>query len=188
MVPLGEWVIRNGVQLAHRHETPVMVNLSAKQLASPGLARVVRDALREAALPADQLGFELTETLLLADFEYSVAIIRQLRDLGCSVGLDDFGTGYSSLSYLRRLPIDFLKLDRTLVAGVDTEPQARAVATGVVQIADALGVDVVAEGVETEDQLSALSAIGCPYAQGFLLGAPSHAEISGSRETYRAGN
>ena len=99
-------------------------------------------------------------------------MLSAIRQLGCRVGLDDFGTGYSSLSYLRRLPIDFLKIDGSFSSEVDTDPQANAIVGAIITMADALGLEVVAEGVETEAQASSLRSLGCTLAQGYLFGKP----------------
>jgi len=118
------------------------------------------------------MDFEVTETLVITQFDYVVDVLTAIRDLGCRVGLDDFGTGYSSLGYLRRLPIDFLKLDGSLTDGIDHDGQARAIVGAVVTMAEALGLAVVAEGVEAEAQATALRQVGCEFAQGYLFGFP----------------
>lgn len=173
IVPLGDWVIDRAAQLAPvTLGTRVSVNLSARQLASPGLAGRIARILRARQLPPSCLAFEVTETLLITEFEYAVEVLGSLRDLGCSIGLDDFGTGHSSLGYLRRLPLDFLKLDGSLSDGIDTDGQARAIVGAVLTMANALGLTVVAEHVETEGQAAALVDVGCRFAQGFLFGRP----------------
>jgi EAL domain-containing protein (putative c-di-GMP-specific phosphodiesterase class I) len=115
--------------------------------------------------------FEITESLLIKEWEHTAGVLADLRRLGYRVGLDDFGTGYSSLAYLRRLPLDFLKIDLSLVADVDRDRQARAVAGAIIAMADALDLDVIAEGVERESQAAVLQELGADEAQGFLFGA-----------------
>jgi diguanylate cyclase (GGDEF)-like protein/PAS domain S-box-containing protein len=174
IVPLGDWIIVRAAQLAG--EAPggrVMVNLSARQLASQGLPERIARILAGNRVPAAALGFEITETLLIEHFDYTVNVLHAIRHLGCRVGLDDFGTGYSSLSYLRRLPIDFLKIDESFIADIASDTQARAIVGAIITMADALGLEVVAEGVETEAQATSLRELGCPLAQGYLYGRPT---------------
>ena len=127
-----------------------MVNLSARQLASPGLPERIARVFAARHLSASSLGFEITETLLIEQFDFAVDVLRAIRQLGCRIGLDDFGTGYSSLSYLRRLPIDFLKIDGSFIADIDSDHQSNAIVGGIITMADALALEVVAEGVERE--------------------------------------
>ncbi len=174
IVPLGDWIIDRAAQLAPRAPgAQIMVNLSARQLATPGLPERIARVLAARHLAPACLGFEITETLLVEDFDYTVGVLSRIHQLGCKVGLDDFGTGYSSLGYLRRLPIDFLKIDRSLAADVDTDRQAAAVVGAIIAMADALGIVSVAEGVETQGQASALAELGCALAQGHFFGRPT---------------
>jgi EAL domain-containing protein (putative c-di-GMP-specific phosphodiesterase class I) len=174
IVPLGDWTVERAAQLARRAPGGrVNINLSARHLASPGLPERIARILTSQRLPGSTLAFEITETLLIEQFDYAVNVLHALRDLGCRVGLDDFGTGYSSLAYLRRLPIDFLKIDGSLIADIDTDPQSRAIVQATITMADALAVHAVAEGIETESQADALRAIGCELGQGYLFGRPS---------------
>jgi EAL domain-containing protein (putative c-di-GMP-specific phosphodiesterase class I) len=173
IVPLGDWIIDRAAQLARSAPGGhVIVNLSARQLSSPGLAERIARVLAVRRLPASSLGFEITETLLIEHFDYTVEVLRAIRQLGCRVGLDDFGTGYSSLSYLRRLPIDFLKIDGSFIADIDSDPQANAIVGAIITMADALALEVVAEGVEREAQAHSLRELGCGLAQGYLFGKP----------------
>ncbi|MGD0879966.1 MAG: EAL domain-containing protein [Acidimicrobiales bacterium] len=173
ILPLGNWIIDRAVQLASRSPGgPIMVNLSARQLAVPGLPERIRRTLSRFEVAPDAVGFEVTETLLMQNFEFGVEVISDIRRLGCQVGLDDFGTGYSSLSYLRRLPIDFVKIDQTLTAEIDSDPRARLIVGAVVDMVSALHQDVVAEGVETEAQAVTLGELGCRFAQGYYFGRP----------------
>jgi len=148
----------------------VSVNLSPRQLLTPRLPLIL-DVLVARRADRAAVQFEITETLLVEEWEHTAAVLGELRRLGYRVGLDDFGTGYSSLGYLRRLPLDFLKIDRSLVADVDRDRQARAVIGAIIAMADALELEVVAEGVERETQAAALLELGADQAQGFLFGA-----------------
>jgi EAL domain-containing protein (putative c-di-GMP-specific phosphodiesterase class I) len=132
----------------------------------------VSRALDRNGLPARLLGLEITEGLLMQDSEAVAETLRGLKELGVRLVLDDFGTGYSSLSYLHRFPIDQLKIDRSFVMGMEDRPESRAIVRAIVRMAQALGLGVVPEGVETEAQLEALVEMGCEYAQGFLLARP----------------
>jgi len=173
IVALGDTIIDKAAQLARRAPGgQVFVNLSPRQLASPGLPERIGRTLNAHRLPASSLGFEVTETLVIEQFDHTAHVLRQIRELGCAVGLDDFGTGYSSLGYLRRLPISFVKIDGSLSADIDTDCQARAIVGAIVTMADALGLEVIAEGVETESQATALRDVGCSLAQGYHLGRP----------------
>jgi diguanylate cyclase (GGDEF)-like protein/PAS domain S-box-containing protein len=174
IVAMGEWIIDEAAQLAlSAPGGRLTVNLSARQLASPGLPQRIARALRSHQLEPWHLDFEITESLVITQTDYVVEVLKSIRALGCRVGLDDFGTGYSSLGYLRRLPIDFLKLDGSLIEGVDHDRQALAIVGAVVNMADALGLGVIAECVESEMQARALMEAGCEFGQGFLYGRPA---------------
>ncbi|HEY2430920.1 MAG TPA: bifunctional diguanylate cyclase/phosphodiesterase, partial [Acidimicrobiales bacterium] len=174
IITLGEWILDHAARaVRHAPGGHVVVNLSARQLASPGLPDRIARVLAAHRLPPSSLGFEITETLVVERFDYVVSVLHAIRNLGCQVGLDDFGTGYSSLGYLRRLPIDFLKIDGSLTADVDSDCQARAIAGAIITMADALGLEVVAEGVETEAQATELRGLGCQLAQGYFFGRPT---------------
>jgi diguanylate cyclase (GGDEF)-like protein/PAS domain S-box-containing protein len=180
IVSIGTWVLREACRqlAAWRRTCPgaatlkLRVNLSARQVTQAGLLSVVSSALEEHRLPASVVGLEITEGLLLQDSDHVAATLQALKDRGVALVLDDFGTGYSSLSYLKRFPIDQLKIDRSFVAGLEDRDEDRAIVRAIVGMAEALGLTVVPEGVETEEQLAALVQLGCEYAQGFLLGRP----------------
>jgi EAL domain-containing protein (putative c-di-GMP-specific phosphodiesterase class I) len=139
-------------------------------MVDPGFAWLVGSALAESGLRPEQLHIEITETMAMTDVGAVIETIEALRDLGVSLSLDDFGTGYSSLSFLRRLPATALKIDRSFIDGlVDAEdPHDHQIVTGVVGIARALGLFIVAEGVESRDQAEELRRLGCHFGQGFL--------------------
>jgi EAL domain-containing protein (putative c-di-GMP-specific phosphodiesterase class I) len=152
----------------------VAINLCARHLADAGFTRYVIDQLDAHSVPYHRLQIEVTEQVLMEASNSAMSALRALRDAGVQVGLDDFGTGYSSLSYLRTLPLDFVKIDRTLVSEVDRDAGGKAMAAAIIDLAHGLGLLVVAEGVETPRQLRTLQELGCDRAQGFLI-APSTA-------------
>ena len=178
IVPIGEWVLRTACRQvrawvdAGLPALPVAVNLSARQFRQEGLVELVRDALAEARVDARLLELEVTESLLMEDTARTVCTLERLRGQGITIALDDFGTGYSSLSYLKRFPVDTIKMDKSFVRDVASDAQSGAIATAIVTLAHSLGMDVVAEGVETRDQLESLAARGCDTVQGFLFSRP----------------
>jgi diguanylate cyclase (GGDEF)-like protein/PAS domain S-box-containing protein len=146
----------------------VAVNLSARQFNDPDLPEVVTHALRRAGLPVEALHLEITETAVMGDVDAALPVLAQLRELGLHVDIDDFGTGYSSLNYLKRLPVTTLKIDRTFVDGLGTDPDDSAIVSAIIALAHALGLSTIAEGVETTRQRDELRRLGCEYAQGHL--------------------
>ncbi|MBW4093858.1 MAG: EAL domain-containing protein [Proteobacteria bacterium] len=174
---LGAWVLRTACARAARWpELHVAVNLSPEQVRRPGLVDLVTAVLAETRLPPSRLELEITEGILLHDTAATLVTLDRLRTLGVGIALDDFGTGYSSLSYLRRFPFSKLKVDRSFIAGITTDPGAAAIVQAVVSLGRSLAIRVTAEGVETEEQVSLLRAIGCEEAQGYLFGHPCPAE------------
>jgi EAL domain-containing protein (putative c-di-GMP-specific phosphodiesterase class I) len=182
VVPIGGWVLRTACKqaAAWRREfgfgVPVSVNLAARQLTRPGLAAQVLSALGEAGAPAQDLILEITEHGVLEDFAAAFRHLQEVRALGVRVAVDDFGTGWSSLSYLQRLPVDELKIDRSFVATLGVDGPSMAIVGSLVSLAHGLGLVVVAEGVETEEQLTELRRLGCDSVQGFLLARPAPPE------------
>ena len=178
---LGEWAMREScramVAWARHIQGPlrIAVNVSPRQLQHDDLVAQVEQILRETGLAAGQLELELTETTLLLEDEPVEQTVAGLRRLGVGLALDDFGTGYSSLSHLRRYPIQRLKMDRSFVRGIVGDRGDAAVARAVIGLARELDLAVVAEGVETAEQLALLRSLGCDEAQGFLLGRPAAA-------------
>ena len=182
IVPLGHQVLRAACAQAHDwqglcgHPLHMAVNVSARQLREPGLIEDVAGVLRETGLEPGLLEIEITETATLSSPGHADAVLHGLREMGVSVSLDDFGTGYSSLSQLRRLPITRLKIDRSFVAELPGNESSAAIACAVIDLAHAMGLGVVAEGVETEQQLEFLRARGCHEVQGFLFCRPLPAD------------
>jgi predicted signal transduction protein with EAL and GGDEF domain len=150
----------------------IAVNLSARSLKDESLAEKVDHIFRRAGLPADRLEIELTEGMLIDDVEASVATLRALKAKGVRLAIDDFGTGYSSLSYLQRFPIDILKIDRAFVRNLHENPGEKDITRLIVLLGSSLGLEVVAEGVETRDQLRHLQALGCSLFQGYYFAKP----------------
>jgi EAL domain-containing protein (putative c-di-GMP-specific phosphodiesterase class I) len=158
--------------LADGRDLKVGVNVSVRHLQAGCLAPDVARALGAAGLPPQRLMLEVTETLLIDAHERLEGDLVTLRDMGCVISLDDFGKGFSSLAYLARMPVDVLKMDREFVAGIEGDARAASLVRTVVDLGRRLGMDVVAEGVETAGQLAELRALGCSFVQGFLIGRP----------------
>ena len=171
---MGEWVLRTACARAASWEPPykVAVNLSPVQFAHTDLPKLVLEILIETGLPADRLELELTESTIFADRERSLHMLRRIKALGVSIALDDFGTGYSSLDTLRSFPFDKIKLDRSFMSEIESSPQAKAIIRAVLALGKSLDIPVLAEGIETQGQLTLLSTEGCDEAQGYLLGRP----------------
>jgi diguanylate cyclase (GGDEF)-like protein/PAS domain S-box-containing protein len=151
----------------------VSVNLSAREFTDPDLLEHITDALTSSGLPANRLCLEITETLLMRDVERTAELLEVIKGLGALTAIDDFGTGYSSLAYLTRLPVDYLKIDRVFVEGLDRDlEKSDTVVAAVIGLAKRLGIKTIAEGVETETQAAALRRLGCDLAQGFLYARP----------------
>jgi diguanylate cyclase (GGDEF)-like protein/PAS domain S-box-containing protein len=153
----------------------VAVNLSARQLADPYLVREVEAVLRRTGLPAGALWFEITESMLMADTDSSVRVLQELRGCGIQLSIDDFGTGYSSLAYLRRFAVDALKIDRSFIMSMQDDAEDAVIVGTVLTLAHGLGLRVVAEGVELQEQLDMLTELGCDEVQGYLTGRPGRA-------------
>lgn len=172
--PIGEWVLRTACSQAKRWQVPnpvtfrVSVNLSTRQLRQKDLVKNIAQILQQTELPANWLTIELTETSVMDDVEAAIKTLRALKELGIEISIDDFGTGYSSLNYLKHLPIDTLKIDRSFVSQLTNNSQDAAIATAIIAMAQSLKLKVIAEGVETEEQLAFLRQHGCYAMQGFL--------------------
>jgi diguanylate cyclase (GGDEF)-like protein/PAS domain S-box-containing protein len=180
VVPMGELVLEEACRRAVEWQkgfprTPPLamsVNLSGRQLRRPDLHEVIGRALKETGLPASSLGLDITETVYISALDANTAALERLRALGILVSLDDFGSGYSSLSYLKRLPADILKIDKSFTKGLGLEIEDTAIVQTVVDLAHILGMEVVAEGVEIEEQETLLREMGCDFAQGFHFAKP----------------
>jgi EAL domain-containing protein (putative c-di-GMP-specific phosphodiesterase class I) len=178
IVPIGAWVLRTACaqtlewQRAGHHGLRVAVNLSARQFAQKDLASSVVAALRDTGLAPQDLELELTESLLMVEVGGAVATMRELKAVGVKLSIDDFGTGYSSLSYLRRFPIDVLKVDRSFVRDIIANGDDAAIVASVIALAHNLKLQVVAEGVESAEQLDYLRQLGCDIMQGYYFSEP----------------
>jgi EAL domain-containing protein (putative c-di-GMP-specific phosphodiesterase class I) len=150
----------------------VSVNVSPRQFQSPEIFDLVRRRLAESGLPADRLVLEITENLLLADDARVTRGLARLRRLGVRIAIDDFGTGYSGLGYLQRVPLDVVKLDRLFTAGMAVSTQQCDLVAGIVHLAGTLQLEVIAEGVETEEERRLVRQAGCAYGQGFVFARP----------------
>jgi len=183
IVEIGLWVLREACAQHVRwrqqhpdHQLLLRVNLSALQLGEPDLLPKVMGIIRETGIEPSCLCLEITETVVMADAEASLEVLQKLRGLGVELAIDDFGTGYSSLSYLKRLPVDVLKIDRSFVDGLGTDPDDTAIVQAIMVLASSLGLSVTAEGVETDVQLDELMRLGCRRVQGYLFGRPAPAD------------
>jgi len=179
IIPIGDWLLREACRqmqvwrqiFSDRSPLMINVNVSGKQFSSY-LPKQVSQILQETGLDPRQLKLEITETLLMENAEYAVIHLTQLQGLGVQLAIDDFGTGYSSLSYLYRFPIDTLKIDRSFISRLDSDGEQLAIVRTIIMLAWNLGMEVVAEGVETSKQLAQLRALRCEYAQGYLFAKP----------------
>jgi diguanylate cyclase (GGDEF)-like protein/PAS domain S-box-containing protein len=181
IVPLGDWIMRTAVQTAASWPDPrvyVSVNVSVRQFRTAGFVDRVAAHLARSGLRPDRLMVEITESLLLPDEEQVWEDLNALRTMGVRVAIDDFGTGYSSLSYLRRVPLDVVKIDRSFVSTVSTSEQQRELVRGIVWMADTLGLQVIAEGIEIPAERDLLADLGCPFGQGYLFSPPMPCEVA----------
>jgi len=178
IVSIGRWVLTNACLAAQSWNRrrlqglKIAVNLSARQFVAGDLVETVRNTLSVTGCEPRWLEFEITESLLLGDDQNIRATLNTFRELGISIAIDDFGTGYSSLGYLKRFPIDVLKIDRSFTRDLMTDADSTELVKAIVYMALSLRLELVAEGVETEDQEKFLHSLGCHLAQGYLFGKP----------------
>ena len=180
IVPMGRWLLHQACadlrrlqESAERFDLHLAVNVSARQLDDPGLVDDVSEALTASGLAANQLTVEITESVFMANPTRSVGVVRRLKDLGVKLSIDDFGTGYSSLAYLQRLPVDELKIDRSFISDESNAAESATLVETIVRLAGDLGLDTVAEGIETPQQFERLRSSGCHLAQGYLFARPA---------------
>ena len=177
-MPIGEFVLQQACQQAQAWrqsglaDIRVSVNLSVHQLRQGNLTSLVSLALEESGLPPASLELELTESQLLDNVENVIAIFHQLRELGVKLSIDDFGTGYSSLSYLKRIPADYVKIDQTFIRDLSSGGEDAAITRAIIAMAHSMELKVVAEGVETHEQLDFLRQHKCDEIQGYLISRP----------------
>jgi diguanylate cyclase (GGDEF)-like protein/PAS domain S-box-containing protein len=186
IIPIGRWVLKEACRQAHRWRKQfldrpplkVCVNLSAKQFRHYALVEEVEAALVETGLDPASLDLEITESVVMEDTSSTLATLQELKSLGANLAIDDFGTGYSSLTYLWRFPVDFLKVDRSIIQGLGEDPKNKAILSAVVGLAHVLDERVIAEGVETEGQLACARETGCDFAQGYYFAKPLNSEAA----------
>lgn len=179
IIEIGAWVIDEVCRrIAHRRrveaeDVPVSLNLSPLQFQCPELVATLRDALRRHDVPASSLVLEVTESTFMRDIDATAFSLKRLKSMGLSVAIDDFGTGYSSLSYLKRLPVDFLKIDQSFTRDLPGDPDSTSIAGAIIQMAHSLNLRTIAEGIETEAQREFYACKGCDFGQGYLFGRPA---------------
>ena len=184
IIPLGRWVLAEACrrgrifreQISPEAPLRMFVNLSARQFRHPELVEEVSAALTETGMDPHDLALEITESVMMGERSTARGILWALKDLGLTLVMDDFGTGYSSITYLKSFPVDILKMDRSMVEGIDEDPENRAIVSATTRLAHALGLEVVAEGVETAGELDELRSVGCDFAQGYYWQRPCSAE------------
>jgi EAL domain-containing protein (putative c-di-GMP-specific phosphodiesterase class I) len=177
-LPIGEWVLRTACSQARKWQdeglpaVQVAVNVSAVQLRQYGFCELIRKVLHETRLAPPYLELELTESVLLANVDVTLSVIRELKGIGVTLAIDDFGTGYSSFSYLRQFQISKLKIDRLFIRDVAVKPDDAAITIAIISMAKSLNLKVIAEGVENEAQMSFLRAHQCDEIQGYYFSKP----------------
>ena len=182
MAEIGDWVLDTACREATTwpDNMKVAVNLSAVQFRLPDIVARIEGVLASTGLSPERLELEVTETAMIGEMEAAICVLQQLRALGITVALDDFGTGYSSLSFLRTLPFDRIKIDRSFVQDLGMKPEATVIVRAIAGMCTSLGASVTAEGVETNEQIEALRAVGCSEVQGYLIGRPCSASDLGA--------
>jgi EAL domain-containing protein (putative c-di-GMP-specific phosphodiesterase class I) len=179
---LGEWVMRTACFQAKAwldagmQDFRVSVNLSSIQFKHGSLLNIIKRALDDSGLPASLLEVELTESAVMDDVDQNITRLNQIRDMGVAISIDDFGTGYSSLSYLKKFPINTLKIDRSFIVTIDSDPDDAAIVEAIIALASTLKLTVIAEGVETHGQLKTLNRFHCDIIQGFYFSKAVSAE------------
>jgi EAL domain-containing protein (putative c-di-GMP-specific phosphodiesterase class I) len=175
---LGEWILRTACIQCNEWQKNgakpfyISVNLSPRQFQQPNLLKVITDIIQKTGVDSDCLVLELTESSIMKNAESAIETLSELKKMGIKIAIDDFGTGYSSLGYLKRLPIDILKIDRSFVCDVTTDADDAALVMAIITLAHNLGLKVIAEGVETEEQLRFLRLLRCDDWQGYLSSEP----------------
>jgi EAL domain-containing protein (putative c-di-GMP-specific phosphodiesterase class I) len=182
IIPIGEFVIRTACgqiktwQEAGYKQMNIALNVSSHQFDQQSLIEIVKKALQVTMISPQCLELEITESIIMRNPEKAIRTLTELKAMGIQIAIDDFGTGYSSLSYLKRLPLDFLKIDQSFVQNLASDPNDQAIVRATIAMAHSLNLKTVAEGVETEEQLSFLQEHGCDEIQGYLFSCPLPAE------------
>jgi EAL domain-containing protein (putative c-di-GMP-specific phosphodiesterase class I) len=174
---IGEWVLRQACRQWNDwhlsgQSIPIAINISMHQLQSLALPTLIRNVKAENGMPPGDLEIEITESAAMSDPDVTGKVLSTLRASGVRIAIDDFGTGYSSLAYLKQFSVDVLKIDRSFIRDIDTDPSDYKLVSAMVMMSHGLGLQVVAEGVETGEQLERLKACGCDFAQGYYFGHP----------------
>lgn len=178
IVPIGQWVLKTACKQAKQwldfgyNLGAIAVNVSIVQLQHPGFIHIIKSALIDSNLPPKFLEIEITESVLMQCLDYNITILNELKRLGINISLDDFGTGYSSLNYLRILPINNLKIDKSFIDSIHLNSGDKEIADGIIQLAHKMNLNVIAEGVEWEDQFQILQSLNCEMVQGYLFSRP----------------
>ena len=188
IIPIGNWVLRQACEQTHRwhlhnpQERPltISVNISARQFMQNDFVAQVDNVLRDTGIQPSALTLEMTESVTMGNAERTIRVVKELKELGVQLSIDDFGTGYSSLSYLCRFPIDLLKIDRSFVSDLERSSESREIVRTIITLARNLGIEVIAEGIETLEQLDHLKQLDCQLGQGFYFSEPvdSHTAMS----------
>ncbi len=181
MVPLGKLVLIKACQqaarwLKHGFNLSVSVNIAAAQFADPDLAKLIEQTLMESRLPSALLELEVTETALIQRPEQTAEVLQRLRAIGLKIAIDDFGTGYSSLAYLKRFKVDVLKIDMSFVKDMLVDKSDYEIVKTIISLGRSMDIDLVAEGIETEQHKVSLLELGCPFGQGHYFGKPMPAD------------
>ncbi len=184
IVFIGNWVLRKACEQAHRWHLAnpgerlltMSVNVSGRQFKQPDIVEQVEKIVRETQVDPAAIKLEVTETVTMDNAERTIRVVNGLKNLGVRLSIDDFGTGYSSLSYLRRFPIHTLKIDRSFVQNLPSNPENLEIVRTIIALARNLGMDVVAEGTETEDEVKQLKALECDFGQGYFFSRPVDSE------------
>ena len=177
IVPIGDWVLREALTQAQAWQAPdrpltIAVNVSANQLSRRSFVDRLRQLINETGINPGLIELEVTESVIIEGTSEARDALDQIAALGVNLAIDDFGTGYSGLAYLKRLPIDTAKIDQSFVRDLTIDPDDAAIVTAIVAMSKSLGVEVIAEGIETEEQLAELKRLGCHRGQGYLLARP----------------
>jgi EAL domain-containing protein (putative c-di-GMP-specific phosphodiesterase class I) len=178
IVQVGEWALRAACMQHHAWRAAglpplrVAVNISARQFNGNNLMKTIRRIMQDSGMASEFLEIEITESVLMKNAELAIDELQEMSAMGVRLAIDDFGTGYSSLSRLKRFPIDVLKIDQTFVRGIISDPNDAAIVSAIITMAHALGIKVVAEGVETREQLEFLNARDCDFVQGYYFSRP----------------
>jgi EAL domain-containing protein (putative c-di-GMP-specific phosphodiesterase class I) len=178
IIPMGQWVLSTGCRQRHdwdgmlSEQCSLSVNLSPRQFADKNLVPQIRRVLELNQLPPYQLEIELTESMLMSNTDHTRSLLRSLKNMGLKLSVDDFGTGYSSLAYLKQFALDALKIDKQFIDHLTPSQKDEAIARSIIQLGHNLGMQVIAEGVETAEQVESLQHLGCDVVQGFYFGRP----------------